>query len=101
MTKALVLEAPRQLALREIELPSTLGAKDVRIRMDVVGICGSDIHYYRHGRIGPFVVEAPMVLGHEAAGTVLECGEDVVNVRTGDRVWHPRLFKSLQPFRPV
>jgi D-xylulose reductase len=86
MAYALVLERPRQLALREIELPGTLGPKDVRVRVDVVGICGSDVHYYRHGRIGPFVVDAPMVLGHEAAGTILECGEDVNDLRPGDRV---------------
>ncbi|MFC3942614.1 NAD(P)-dependent alcohol dehydrogenase [Pseudomonas gingeri NCPPB 3146 = LMG 5327] len=86
MAQALVLESPRQLALREIELPAVLGTRDVRIRMDVVGICGSDIHYYRHGRIGPFVVDAPMVLGHEAAGTVLECGAEVVDLSPGDRV---------------
>jgi D-xylulose reductase len=86
MAYALVLERPRQLALREIELPGTLGPKDVRVHVDVVGICGSDVHYYRHGRIGPFVVDAPMVLGHEAAGTILECGEDVNDLRPGDRV---------------
>lgn len=86
MAQALVLERARELALREIELPRVPGATEVRIRMDVVGICGSDIHYYRHGRIGPFVVEKPMVLGHEGAGTVLECGEGVTGLRPGDRV---------------
>ncbi|WP_415184684.1 NAD(P)-dependent alcohol dehydrogenase [Phaeovulum sp.] len=86
MAKALVLERPRELTLRDIDLQMSMGPQDVRIRMDVVGICGSDVHYYRHGRIGPFVVTEPMVLGHEGAGTVLECGADVSHLRPGDRV---------------
>jgi D-xylulose reductase len=49
-------------------------------------ICGSDIHYYTHGRIGDFVVREPMVLGHESAGVVVEVGDKVTNVKVGDRV---------------
>ena len=88
MTSAvsLVLERQRELSLRPIEIPSDLGARDVRIRIHTVGICGSDIHYYTHGRIGPFVVEAPMVLGHEASGIVTEIGADVRHLAVGDRV---------------
>jgi D-xylulose reductase len=63
-----------------------LGPRDVRIRIARVGICGSDVHYYKHGRIGPFVVDAPMVLGHEAAGTVVAVGAEVKNLAPGDRV---------------
>ena len=84
--KALVLEKTRQLALREIELEDELKPTDVRIRVHTVGICGSDVHYYTHGRIGPFVVDAPMVLGHEASGTVIEVGGDVHGLAVGDRV---------------
>jgi D-xylulose reductase len=84
--KALVLEKTRQLSLREIELNDELKPGDVRIRVNTVGICGSDVHYYTHGRIGPFVVEAPMVLGHEASGTVIEVGKDVHSFAVGDRV---------------
>ena len=84
--KALVLERTRQLSLREIELESELKPTDVRIRIHTVGICGSDVHYYVHGRIGPFVVERPMVLGHEASGTILEVGSDVRGLAVGDRV---------------
>jgi D-xylulose reductase len=51
-----------------------------------VGICGSDVHYYTHGKIGPFVVNAPMILGHEASGTVVEVGEEVKTLKVGDRV---------------
>jgi D-xylulose reductase len=86
LAQALVLESVRHLSLRKIDLPDHLGPKDVRIAVDTVGICGSDVHYYTHGRIGPFVVEAPMVLGHEAAGTVLAVGEAVTDLKPGDRV---------------
>lgn len=84
--KALVLEEKLRLNIREIALPLTVGPRDVRIRIGRVGICGSDVHYYTHGRIGPFVVNAPMVLGHEAAGVVVEVGSEVQDLRTGDRV---------------
>lgn len=84
--RALVLERQRELSLREIDLPRTLGPGDVRIKIDTVGVCGSDVHYYTHGRIGPFVVKEPMVLGHEAAGTVTETGPGVTSLKPGDRV---------------
>jgi D-xylulose reductase len=84
--KALVLEERLSLNIREIALPLTLGPRDVRIRIGRVGICGSDVHYYTHGRIGPFVVNAPMVLGHEAAGLVVEVGSEVTDLKPGDRV---------------
>jgi D-xylulose reductase len=84
--KALVLEKVRELSLREIDLPLAVGPDDVKIRIDTVGVCGSDVHYYTHGRIGGFVVNAPMVLGHEAAGVVVEIGAKVRNLKVGDRV---------------
>lgn len=86
MAIALVLEEKRRLALRDIELPDRLGPGDVRIEVDTVGVCGSDVHYYTHGKIGPFVVREPMVLGHEAAGVVSEVGADVRHLKVGDRV---------------
>ncbi|XP_023016450.2 sorbitol dehydrogenase [Leptinotarsa decemlineata] len=58
----------------------------VLLQMEVVGICGSDVHYYEHGKVGPFVVENPMVIGHEASGTVVKCGENVKTLKPGDRV---------------
>ncbi|MQT14269.1 NAD(P)-dependent alcohol dehydrogenase [Segnochrobactrum spirostomi] len=84
--QALVLEEKGRLALRDFPIEETLGPRDVRIAPKVVGICGSDVHYYTHGGIGPFVVRAPMILGHEAAGIVTEVGADVREFRIGDRV---------------
>ena len=84
--KALVLEEKLRLSLREIALPLNMGPHDVRIRVGRVGICGSDVHYYKHGRIGPFVVSSPMVLGHEAAGVVVAAGDEVRDLKPGDRV---------------
>ena len=86
MALALVLEKMKELSLRDIALPETLEAGDVRIDIDTVGVCGSDVHYYTHGKIGPFVVKAPMVLGHEASGIVSEVGADVTHLAVGDRV---------------
>ena len=85
--KALVLEKAHELARREIALPpQPVGPRDVKIRMHTVGVCGSDVHYYQHGGIGPYVVDQPMILGHEASGTVAEVGSEVTHLRPGDRV---------------
>lgn len=84
--KALVLEEARRLSLRDIDLPLAVGPRDVKIRIHTVGVCGSDVHYFTHGRIGPFKVEQPMVLGHEASGTVVEVGAEVSHLNVGDRV---------------
>lgn len=86
MATALVLEKKQEIRLRDIELPEQLGEADVRIAIDTVGVCGSDVHYYTHGKIGPFVVTEPMVLGHEASGVVTEVGAKVANLAVGDRV---------------
>jgi D-xylulose reductase len=86
VAEALVLERKGVLALREIALDDTLGPNDVRIAIHTVGVCGSDVHYYTHGRIGDFVVNAPMVLGHEAAGVVTARGANVQTLKVGDRV---------------
>ncbi len=83
---AAVLEKVRDLRLRDIAIDEAMGADDVTIRIDTVGVCGSDVHYYTHGRIGPYVVEAPMVLGHEAAGVVEAVGANVRTLAVGDRV---------------
>ena len=84
--RALVLEEKGRLSLREFPLSRELGPDDVRIAVNTVGVCGSDVHYYTHGHIGPFVVREPMVLGHEAAGEVIDVGARVRGLAPGDRV---------------
>ncbi|XP_037922946.1 sorbitol dehydrogenase-like isoform X1 [Hermetia illucens] len=59
---------------------------EVLLEMDCVGICGSDVHYLVHGRIGDFVVEKPMIIGHESSGVVAKLGKNVTNLKVGDRV---------------
>ena len=84
--EALVLEKKDSLTIRDIAIDETLGAHDVRIDIHTVGVCGSDVHYYTHGAIGPFVVRDPMVLGHEASGMISEVGEAVTHLKVGDKV---------------
>jgi len=86
LTSAVVLERPKDLRLRDIEVHEPLGPQDVRIDISRVGICGSDVAYYKSGRIGDFVVTAPMILGHEASGVISEVGEKVTDLGVGDRV---------------
>jgi len=59
---------------------------NVLIKIHTVGICGSDVHYWAHGKCGPFEVKGPLVLGHESSGIVVAVGSGVKNVKTGDRV---------------
>lgn len=84
--EAVVLEKQMDLGIREIAVDEVLGPHDVRISLRTVGVCGSDVHYYEKGRIGPFVVDAPMILGHEASGRVSEIGSAVTHLKVGDRV---------------
>lgn len=73
--------------MRFVEKPvPTPKDNEALIQVEYVGICGSDLHYYEHGRIGDFVVEPPFVLGHEAAGVVMAVGKDVKDLAVGDRV---------------
>lgn len=68
---------------RPIPVPA---ANEVLVKLEYVGICGSDMHYYESGRIGDYVVKPPFVLGHEPGGTVVEAGADVRHLTAGDRV---------------
>ena len=80
-----VLNGPGDVALVEREVPRP-GPGQVLVRVASVGVCGSDTHYYEHGRIGSYVVEQPLVLGHEAAGTITAVGPGVPEQRVGQRV---------------
>lgn len=77
------------VAERQREIPSPED-DEVLVQISCTGICGSDVHYWKHGRIGDFVVEQPMCLGHESSGTVYELGRSVKRkqpaLKVGDRV---------------
>lgn len=83
--KVAVMEGIRKMAYVQKPIPEPKN-DEVLVRVEYVGICGSDLHYYETGAIGEYVVKPPFVLGHEAAGTVVEVGMDVKNLRIGDRV---------------
>ena len=83
--RAAVLRAPGDVVIEERPIPRA-GPGQVVVRVRAVGVCGSDTHYYEHGRIGRFVVEAPLVLGHEAAGEVTDLGPGVTRLAVGERV---------------
>ncbi len=83
--RAAVLRGPGDVVVEERPVPQP-GPGEVVVRVGAVGVCGSDTHYYDHGRIGRFVVEKPLVLGHEAAGVVTDLGEGVTAVAVGQRV---------------
>ncbi len=72
-----------EIQRRPVPKPET---GEVLVKIEYVGICGSDLHYYEAGRIGDFIVEPPFVLGHEAGGTVVALGEGVKDLKVGDRV---------------
>lgn len=90
--RAAVLVEPGRIEMEQRPVP-TPQPGDVLIRVSSVGVCGSDTHYYRHGRVGGFVVQSPLVLGHEAARTIVGVGESVDPSRVGERV-------SIEPQRP-
>lgn len=74
-----------KIEVGEAPMPQ-VGPDDVMIKVQSVGVCGSDLHYYSKGSIGDFVVEYPFILGHEAAGVVAEVGANVTSLKVGDRV---------------
>ncbi|MCD8370967.1 MAG: NAD(P)-dependent alcohol dehydrogenase [Clostridiales bacterium] len=85
MMKTAVMTDLRKVEIQQREVPQPAPG-EVLVKTEYVGICGSDLHYYESGRIGDFIVKTPFVLGHEAAGTVVEVGTGVTQLKVGDRV---------------
>lgn len=83
--KVAVMNGIGKMEFEECEIPKPK-ADEVLVKLEYVGICGSDLHYYETGAIGDYVVEPPFVLGHEPGGTVVEVGENVSHLKIGDRV---------------
>lgn len=83
--KAAVLHGAHDLRVETIPVPS-IGPEDALVRIRACGICASDVHYYVHGRIGRYVVEEPMIVGHETAGEVVAVGARVTTLAVGRRV---------------
>jgi len=84
--KAMVLTGIRQMAMTEVPDPLIIKPNDVKIRMKVLGICGSDIHYYTQGKIGSQEIIFPFTVGHEGAGIIVATGSGVTRVKPGDSV---------------
>jgi L-iditol 2-dehydrogenase len=85
MNRAAVLHGPGDVRVEERAVPEP-GPREVLVEIAAVGVCGSDVHYYEHGRIGSFVVRDPMVLGHESSGRIAALGEGATKHAVGDRV---------------
>ncbi|MFC4224011.1 NAD(P)-dependent alcohol dehydrogenase [Lysinibacter cavernae] len=90
--RASVLVEQQQIRLDERPVP-TPDADQVLVKVTAVGVCGSDVHFYHDGRLGDFVIDAPLVLGHESAGIIVAVGSNVDPARIGSRV-------SVEPQRP-
>ncbi|KAE8154080.1 chaperonin 10-like protein [Aspergillus avenaceus] len=83
--KASVLSPERTFSYEERAIPTLQSERDVIVRVVATGLCGSDVHYWQHGRIGRYEVTSPLILGHESSGIVVSHGSKA-HVRTGDRV---------------
>lgn len=90
--RAVFLDGPQHLGLRETRTPLP-GPFEVLVRTASVGLCGSDVHFWEHGRVGDLVVEEPLILGHEVAGVIAAVGKGVDPSRIGTRV-------AVDPQRP-
>jgi len=84
--KAALLTGIRKFETRQVPDPQITRPTDVLIRIKMVGVCGSDIHYYTTGRIGSQVIRFPFTVGHEAAGIVEQIGSKVTRVKPGQRI---------------
>ena len=84
--KAQWLTGIRQMEMREADTPAISGSHEVLLKMEAVGVCGSDVHYYETGRIGSQVVTFPYIVGHECAAIVADIGANVDTLKIGDPV---------------
>ena len=84
--KAVVLTGLKQMELADVPAPKIQRETDVLLKIERVGICGSDVHYYETGRIGEQIIEYPFIIGHECAATVEAVGSSVTHVKAGDQV---------------
>ena len=94
-----VLRGVGEVDVEERPVPDP-AADEVLVEIGSVGVCGSDVHYYEHGRIGPYVVDSPLVLGHEAGGVVTAVGREVTSLEVGQRV-SDRAGRALPPLPAV
>ena len=87
MQKGAFMRGTDKMIIKEIEVPE-VGEKEVLVQLEYVGICGSDVHYFHHGNCGAYKVnlEEDYMLGHECAGTVVEVGANVKDLKVGDKV---------------
>jgi L-iditol 2-dehydrogenase len=83
--KASFLVEPGVIQMRELEVPIP-DPDQVLVRVEAVGVCGSDVHFYAHGNIGTMIMSEPFVLGHELSGVITAVGHDVASSRVGQRV---------------
>lgn len=83
--KAWLLYRPKKIVCEEVPDPM-VRENDALVRVKACGVCGSDVHYYEVGKIGRYVVQEPLILGHECAGEVMEVGRSVKHLKPGDRV---------------
>lgn len=84
-TKSAVLNKVYDMQIKETPVKE-MKSTDVLVKVMAVGICGSDVHFYDSGRLGDFVVNAPLILGHESSGQIIAVGDDVTGFKAGDRV---------------
>jgi len=84
--KSMMLTGIREMEMKEVPTPMLVKDSDVLIKLKVVAVCGSDVHYYVSGKIGSQVVQYPFPVGHECAGVVEKVGQAVTRVKPGDRI---------------
>lgn len=83
--KVAIMTEAKKMEFVEKDIPK-VESSEVLVKLEYVGICGSDLHFYRDGRLGNWVPDSPLTLGHEPGGVVVEVGEDVTDFSVGDRV---------------